>query len=236
MNSSIVYDAMNYMRQSVWLAAVVLLGLIAGYFLLEPVISHSQAYDQFTVTQQVTAEISFLTAANDITMSPSLPGITGGTASGSAQVVVYTNNTTGYTMTLAASGSPAMQGTTQGDSIPDYTPASTYVPDYSHTVAANAAEFGYTVSASTTGDLAAKFLDNGSNACGTGSNDTNGFSTCWYNASTTATSTVNRTTATPASGATTTIFFKTLIQSNPSDSVAEDIYVATTTLTATVNP
>lgn len=229
-------DAMAYMRQSVWMAALVIFGLIASYLLMEPVISHSQATDQFTISQSVTAEISFVATAADVTMSPSIPGITGGTANGSTQVRVYTNNTEGYTMTIAASGSPAMQGVAQGGTIPNYTNATSGVPDYSHSVGVNTGEFAYTVSASTTSDLAQKFMDNGVNECNTGSSDTSGNSTCWYSLSTTATSTVNRSTATTASGATTTFFFRTQITSNPAPAIPEDTYVATTTLTATVNP
>lgn len=137
-------------------------------------------------------------------------------------------------MTIAASGSPAMQGTTQGGSIPNYTNAVNYVPDFAFSVGANTGEFGYTVSASTTSDLAQKFLDNAS-ACNVGSADTSGSASCWYAASTTATSTINRTSETEASGATTTLFFRTQITSSPSPAIPEDLYVATTTLTAVTN-
>lgn len=217
------------------LTLVVSLVLMVSYVLVEPTVSRSQVYDQFTISQTVTAEISFVATAADVVMDTTIPGITGGTANGSTQVRVYTNDSSGYTMTIAASGTPAMQGTTQGGSIPNYTPAVANVPDYTHSVGANTGEFAYTVSASTTSDLAQKFLDNGSNACNTGSADTSGVSTCWYGLSTAATSTINRATPTAASGATTTIFFRTQITSNPSPSIPEDIYVATTTLTATTN-
>ena len=140
-------------------------------------------------------------------------------------------------MTIAASGTPAMQGNTQAGSIPDYTPGTANVPDYAFSVAANTGEFAYTVSATTTSDLAQKFLDNGSTTCNEPAGaDTTGSDTCWYGLSTVATSTINRTSETAASGATTTIFFRVQIQANPAPAIPQDTYVATTTLTATVNP
>ncbi len=230
------YEVLKRFRESAFLAFLVLAGLLGGYVLAEPQIGHSATtYDQFITTQTVTSEISFVATAADVTMDTSIPGITGGTANGSTQVRVYTNDSAGYTMTIAASGTPAMQGNTQGGTIPDYTAATAGVPDYTHAVGVNTGEFAYTVSASTTSDLAQKFLDNGSNTCNTGSTDTSGFATCWYGLSSTATSTINRTTETAASGATTTIFFRTQITASPSPAIPEDIYTATTTLTATTN-
>ncbi|MDQ3089928.1 MAG: hypothetical protein M3Q24_02120 [bacterium] len=213
---------------------ILALTVIASLFLavlipvLEPQLANA-VEDQFTVTQSVTGEISFLTPAADVTL-PSIPGLTGGTSLGQTQVVVTTNDSSGYTMTIKASSSPAMQGNTQGGNIPDYTSASASIPDFAYSVPTGA-EMGYTISASTTADLAQKFLDNGS-ACNTGAADTTGSTSCWYGLSTTATTTNVRATATPASGATTTIFFQLKINAG---SVVEDTYTATTTLTATAN-
>ncbi len=226
-------ELFSYMRQSALLAGFVLCAFVALFVLAEPAISRAIT-SQFTTSQTVTAEISFLTAASIVTMDSSIPGLTGGTANGSMQVRVFTNNSEGYSMTIAASGTPAMQGTTQGGSIQNYTNTAANVPDYAFSVGVNTGEFGYTVSASTTSDLAQKFLDNTS-ACNVGSTDTAGSASCWYGLSTSATSTINRTTETEASGATTTLFFRTQITSSPSPAIPEDIYVATTTLTAVTN-
>jgi len=144
--------------------------------------------DQFKVSQTVTAEIAFTTSAADVTMNGSIPGITGGTAYGTTTVVVTTNNNSGYTMTITASSSPAMQGEAQGGTIADYTPASAGVPDFTFSVPTGS-EFGYSVSASTTADLAQKFLDNGT-TCNTGALDTSGNASCWTGLSTVATSTI----------------------------------------------
>ncbi len=212
-------------------ALIITLALAMSFLVVEPILGLA-IEDQFTITQSVTAEISFLTAATDITMSPTIAGLTGGTSNGQTQIVVNTNNAAGYTMTIVASSSPAMQGNTGGGTIPNYTPASASIPDYTFSVTGNTGEFGYSVSASTTSDLAQKFLDN-TTTCNTGSADTGTLTSCWYALSTTATSTINRTTATSASGATTTIFFRVQITANPAPAIPQATYTATTTLTAT---
>jgi hypothetical protein len=202
-----------------------------GFVVVEPTLSRA-IEDQFVVTQTITSEISFSTTAADVAMTPSLGGLTGGTSNGTTTVVVLTNDTAGYTMTVKASSSPAMQGDVTTDSIADYTPATAGIPDYAYSVPSGE-EFGYTVLASTTSDLAQKFLDNGSNTCNTGSSDTSGAASCWYGLSTTATSTIVRTSATAASGSTSSLVFKLTV--NAGSSVEEDTYTATTTLTATTN-
>ena len=222
-------------------AATLIFALIAlvSYAALEPIISHAQtATSQFTTKQTITAELSFLTAASNIVLSPSIAGITGGAASGTTQVVVFTNNNTGYTMTITASGTvAAMRGDTATTSyINDYTPAAG-VPDFTFVPnsTAQAAEFGFTVSASTTADLALKFKDNGSACGGAGTLDTGGATTCWTYASSTATTTMVTTGATTAGGSTSTIFMHTNVPSSPNPALPEDVYTATTTLTATAN-
>lgn len=222
-------------------AATVMVAVLgyASYLMLEPTMGKAQvsANDQFIVNQSITSEISFLVGPSDITLS-AIGGITGGASEGSTGVRVFTNDSSGFTMTITASNSPAMQGATQGGVIADYTAAVANNPDY--TFASNspsqAAEFGYSISASTTADLAQKFLDNGSNACNfVGGADTTGKTTCWYGLSTTATSTLRTTGETTVSGATSTLFFRVNVPSNPSPALPEDIYYATSTLTATTN-
>jgi hypothetical protein len=214
-------------------STISLLMLALMFLVVEPAIGNA-IEDQFTVTQSVTAEISFLTPAADITMSPSLAGITGGTSNGSTYVRVLTNNALGYNMTLSASSSAGMLGNSQGGTIPALVPAVAGVPDYAFTtMAANTAGFAYTVEASTTGEITQPFRDNGS-ACNTGSGEV--ANTCWLNATTGPMMIVNRSSQTAASGATTTIKFRTIIMPSPSPAIPQDTYVATTTLTAVVNP
>jgi len=211
-------------------ALVLNLAFAVIFVMAEPQIGRA-IEDQFIVTQIISSEISFATTAADVTMSGTLGGITGGVSNGTTTVIVLTNDSSGYTMTIKASSSPAMQGNTQGDTIADYTPAVAGLPDFVYSVPTSE-EFGYTVSASTSSDLAQKFLDNGS-ACNVGSADTSGSASCWYGLSTVATTTIVRATETPASGSTSTISFKLTI--NSGGSVTEDTYTATATLTATTN-
>lgn len=222
---------MNKTKESFFGAVALTLVAAITFVAAEPVLSRA-IEDQFIVTQVITSEISFATTANDVTMTPTLGGLTGGTSNGTTTVVVLTNDTSGYTMTIKASSSPAMQDDTSTDSIFDYTPAAAGVPDYAYSVPSGY-EFGYTVSASTTSDLAQKFKDDGASTCNTGSSDTSGSASCWYGLSTTATSTIFRSTATAASGSTSSIAFKLTI--NAGSSLTEGTYKATTTLTATTN-
>ena len=191
------------------------------------------AASQFTVSMDVTGELSFSTGASNVTMG-SVPGVTGGTTTGATQVIVTSNNAAGYTMTLVTSSTPAMQGEVNGGSIPDYTPAAGGVPDYTFITPLNTARFGYTVEASTTADLDQSFLDNGSNTCNSGGG---GQTTdrCWLNASTSAETLILTSGATPTSGSTSTIKFQLTINPNPAPAIQTDTYTATNTLTATAN-
>lgn len=206
--------------------------IVAGFFTLEPTVGRALTSPQtFKVTQSVTAEISFLTAIANVSMLPALAGITGGTAAGSTTVRVLTNNDIGYTMTIAFSSTTAMGRNGGGGVIANYNPTTVNVPDYTFSPEVFS-QFGYTVLASTTADLATSFKDNGS-ACNTGSADVS--NKCWLNPSTTAKTIINRSTATLASGATTTLAFRVNIPLNPVPSVQKGTYVATATLTAIVN-
>ncbi len=224
---------MKSLKESLMGAGILGLAAVVIFVMAEPALGLA-IEDQFVVTQVVTAEISFSSNAGDVTMSPSLGGITGGTSNGTTTVVVKTNNNAGYTMTITASSSPAMQGDATTDSIADYTSAAAGVPDFAYATPSHpsGAEFGYTVSASTTSDLAQKFLDNGS-ICNVGSSDTSGSASCWYGLSTTATSTIVRNTATSASGSTSSLALKLTI--NSGSFITQDTYTATATLTATTN-
>lgn len=233
------YQSKKYMIKLIYSSAkqgcAAMLIVAAIFLLAEPAISLSAttATSQFTISQVVTSEVSFSTPASSITLSPSLGGITGGTSLGSTQVIVNTNESTGYTMTLTASSSLGMIGNASSTNyIPAYATSSSFAADYNFNVPANKAYFGYTVEASTTSDLSSAFKDNGS-SCGTGSLDN--ADKCWVGATSTPFTIINRNYWTPASGATTTLKFRVTINSNPSPVIPDDTYVATTTLTATVN-
>jgi hypothetical protein len=225
------FSIMHTLYQSLYLLVIV-----AVLFLLaEPVISlgATTATSQFTISQTVTSEVSFSTPASNVILSPSLGGITGGTSNGGTQVIVMTNDHLGYSMTLTASSSLGMIGNASSTNyIPAYATSSSFAADFNFNVPTNKAYFGYTVEATTTSDLAQLFKNSGS-VCGTGSTDT--VDACWVGATSTPLQIVNRNFQTPASGATTTLKFRVKIMPNPSPVIPDDVYVATTTLTATVN-
>lgn len=217
-----------------FIAGVVLsVVILASFVVFEPVISRA-IVDNFVVTQSITGEIAFSVPANDVTMTPPIASLTGGTSTGATQVVVTTNSVAGYNMTLGFASTTAMVGNTNGGSIPDYTPTTGGVPDYTFTVAPNAAEFGYTVEASTTNDLDPTFRNSGVTCASGGSDDANA---CWIDpaASSSPETIINRTTALPQSGATTTIKFQLVVNANPVPGIPADTYTATATLTALTN-
>ncbi len=207
--------------------------LIIGFVFVEPAVSLG-AQNTLLIGQTVTSEVAFSATAANITLTPSLNASTGGTADGGTQVIVATNNSLGYLMTITASSSVGMIGiASTTNSIPAYVPATPGLPDYVFTVPANTAYFGYTVEASTTADLATSFKDAAGACNSVGGGDT--AESCWLNASTTAYTIVNRGSQTVASGATTTLKFRVVINANPSPIIPNDTYRATTTLTATAN-
>ncbi|MEA2097668.1 MAG: hypothetical protein U9P70_01135, partial [Patescibacteria group bacterium] len=149
-----------------------------GYMSFEPEIVGA-ATDDITVTQGVAAELSIISPGN-ISMSVSIPGITGNPGSpttGSATWNVKTSNATGFDMKIKASTDPALQldGSNQ---FTDYSPVGT-VPDFTWaSPAASAAEFGFTVEAATPEDNDQKFLDDATDNCGAGTDQTS--NSCWF--------------------------------------------------------
>lgn len=161
-----------------------------------------------------------VTANSDVTMSPAIGGITGGTSNGSTNFTVTTDNPAGYTVTIKASTTPALQSPL--DTISDYS-ATAPSPDFTFFVPSTASQFGFTVEGT---DIANSFKDNGS-ACNTGSGDT--ADKCWAGLSTSAQTILNRTSANHPSGTASTLKFRT--QSGSSHIQTSGTYVATTTIT-----
>lgn len=209
----------------------IMLVIIFAFVIAEPTISLGSTN---TVSTTVTTEIAFQTPATNIVLGPAIDVSLGGQASGETQVVVVTNDHLGYSMTVTASSSLGMIGNASSTLyIPSYVTSTPLVPDYNFTVPANTAYYGYTVEASTTSDLVTAFKDN-STVCGVvAGSDTS--DKCWISANTTPFTVINRSSVTPLSGATTTLKFLIVINSNPSPAIPNDTYVATTTLTATAN-
>lgn len=169
--------------------------------------------------QNSTVTIS-VTPASNVTMSPSIGGLTGGIADGQTSFTVTTDNPAGYTTTVSAQNSPALK--TASDSFNDYVPAGSD-PDYTFTFGSAESVFAFTPEGD---DIAVRYKNSGS-TCGIGSSDTS--NACWDGLSIAGKTILNRTSSNQPSGTTSTIKFRA---ASGSSHVQEDgVYVATTTIT-----
>ncbi len=161
-----------------------------------------------------------LSSAADVTMSPSLGGVTGGESNGSTVLTATTDSYAGYQMTITASTSPAMQSLS--DAISDYVPVGA-VPDFTFTTDAGEAHLAFSPEGT---DIASRYKDDGG-ACNIGSGDTT--LRCWEGLSTTPMVIASRSSANHPSGTATTIRFK--VGLSPTAAQPNGIYTATTTVT-----
>ena len=183
--------------------------------------STSTHYELRAGYQQMQEVYLSMTAPTDVTMSPSLGGITGGSATGSTAVVITTDSPSGYQLAIKANSNPAMQAS--NGTIADYVPAGA-VPDFTFVTTATAATFAFTPEGSA---VATRYKDNGS-ICGAGSGEVT--LRCWDGLSTTDRVVVSTTVPNHPSGATTTLQFRVNI--GGSIVVPSGSYIATTTITA----
>jgi hypothetical protein len=226
----ILRHAVSLLRTTSVQTVAVFCALVLTFGVFEPVVSYGFAATSstFTIRQTVTDEISFTTPGTTTTMTGSIAGISGGEATGTTQVVVRSNSFTGYTMDISFSGAPAMRGITYNNqNIRDY--ATGTQPSFAF-IASTSAQFGYSITASNTADVAQSFLNNGTGCNAVGGSST--FARCWAKPSTTNFRIINKTTS-AATGATTTITFRVVVPANPAQNIDADTYQATATLTAT---
>jgi len=162
-----------------------------------------------------------LTVPGVVPLSPALPGVTGGTSTGAVAASVVTDNPAGYTLSLRAENSPAMQAASS--SIADYIPAGA-VPDFFFALAPTDAVFGFTPEGV---DIDVRYQDSGG-VCGMSGNDT--AERCWDGLSTTSRVVARGTAANHPDGATTTFRFQ--VGLGGMIAVPAGQYVATSTLIA----
>ncbi len=211
------------------LSAILIVSM--AYLILEPAIVSAVA-DTATVTATVTEEIS-ITSPSDATMSATIPGMTGNPGSpvtSSLTWTVKTNNSTGFAMVIKSSTTPSLRLDGTYD-FNDYTPAAAGTPDYDWSQpAASTAEFGYTVEAATSADTVQLFRNGPVGPCNDGVLETD--DKCWFNVTTGDQPIINRTTNTTSAGEAEVVKF--WAESN-AEFLAEGSYVATITVTATMN-
>lgn len=187
--------------------------------------SQSASYKIRAGYQQMLETYIAITSPADVTMSPDIPGIGGGSATGSAVWTVTTDNPAGYTAYINASTSPALKS--GADSFADYTSAQSGTPDFTWSVASSASEFGFTPEGA---NLVQKFLDNGS-SCGIGSGDT--ANACWYNLATSTFNIASSSSSNHPGGTATNVKFQAEVGS--ANVQPDGVYETTITVTATAN-
>jgi hypothetical protein len=211
-------------------AAMVVLALTL--VLAEPVVSHGASdTDEFTVTQEITGGISFLSPANDVVMDTTINGVTGGSSLGTSTFNVSTNNSSGYTVTIQFEDVVAMQATGSAATIPNYTPVTPGEADYNFSVPSGG-EFGYTAyNVTTPADTDAAFQSGGASDCD--NSGTVEVQQCWYNQADAQTpkTIINSNDETSGEGATSTVIFQVGLAAD--SGIESGWYMATATLTAT---
>ncbi|NBD74178.1 hypothetical protein GVX82_04025 [Patescibacteria group bacterium] len=220
------------LRESIAATLIVAVAALGLYLAWEPIVG-SSATSQFEVQMTIDDEIVFATAPAGVNIG-SLFGLTGGTTTGRTQIVVQTNNSTGYNLRIAASSSGDMVGNATASTVPAYGPDVAGVPDYFLKVPAGEYEFGYTANASgSASDLAQEFRNSGT-SCNSGSSQD--IDRCWLNATSGDTVFVQASDVPPNTYGTSTLTFQVTMNGAPSDPLPSDTYVATMTVTALNNP
>lgn len=184
-------------------------------------ISSSTNYVVGAGYQQMQNTYLSMTAASSVTLSPNIGGVSGGTSDGNTSFTVTTDNPAGYTVSIKASSSPALNFAL--DSFNDYS-ATVASPDFAFSIPSTASAFAFTAEGT---DIASGFKDNGA-SCGVGSSDT--VDKCWAGLSTSNQTIVSRTSANNPSGTLTTLKFRA--QSGSSHIQQAGTYTSTTTITA----
>lgn len=200
-----------------------------AFLMLEPTVGRSQS--EFVISQTITDESSFSVVPTDVTMSGTISGVSGGSATGTTQFVVQSNNATGYYVEIDFFDNgteEAMSGDVTGsESLRDYDGDVAGEPSYGFT-ASSASLFAYTVMSTTSTDTDDSFDHDGSANCNTGGNDGDG--SCWMAPTTTAFRIIDKGSAS-VSGATSTVQYLINVPSGAVPVPQAETYTATSTIT-----
>jgi hypothetical protein len=183
-------------------------------------LSSSTNYVMKAGYQQMQETVIAVVPASNVSMTPSIAGVTGGTSNGSTTFRVITDNPAGYTATIVASSSPAL--VSSFDSFADYVPSGAN-PDFTFSIAATKSAFAFSPEGT---DIVQRFKDNGS-ACNVGSGDVT--LSCWDGLSTSPITIDTRNSANHPTGIVTTLNFRAASGSNHIQ--VDGVYTATTTVT-----
>lgn len=168
-----------------------------------------------------------MTVSPDLALLPSLQGLSGGIASSTGTWTVMTDCPCGYSLSIRATGSPALRSGV--NSFADYTPGTANIPDLEWNIAAANSEFGY--SPYNALSQAAKFKNDGGE-CNAGSSADQ--EKCWLNLGTTNETIANKQSRTSVAGEDTDITFRAEINSSGGAQVS-GTYSAAVVVTAICN-
>ncbi len=183
--------------------------------------STSTSFNLLAGYQQMQSAYLSLTGASAVTLSPSIPGVSGGVANGSTTVLVVTDNLAGYSLTIVAENTPALQS--GANSISDYIPSGA-VPDFAFSTGVADAHLGFSPEGV---DVVSRYRDNGT-ACGVSTLET--ADSCWDGLATSPITIASAASPNHPNGATTTVKFRVGVGGSVAQ--PEGLYVATTTITA----
>ncbi len=184
-------------------------------------VSSSESYVMNAGYQQMHASVISITNVENVVMTPSINGVTGGVSNGETAFIVTTDNSAGYSVTIKASSSPAL--VSGSDSFSDYVPQDEY-PDFSFMNDTTGSSFAFSPEGD---DISVRYKNDGVSSCGTGSNTTGA---CFDGLSTSPKTIALRTSSNHPSGTGLTIKFRAA--SGSAHVQPDGNYVATTTVTA----
>ena len=181
----------------------------------------------FNIKQTINNEIA-LSIGSSLTLSPSIPGVTGGVSSGELPFNIKTNNPLGYQVDLKFSEAvPFRHLFSPSFYILNYVPQVVGVPDYNLVTPTKSHGFAYSVYS----DNATQLFRHSGSTCGVGSDNTLG--KCWFNRvdASVPTTIIERSGATGAEGATSSLQFRVVVDQNATPMLLEGEYQATVTVT-----
>lgn len=183
--------------------------------------SGSTNYKLHAGYQQMQEVYLSMSTPADVSLSPNIGGITGGTSNGSTAVTVITDNPAGYSLSIKATSSPAL--VSGANSFADYVPSGAD-PDYAFSVAGNTSAFAFSPEGA---DIVQAYKDNGA-GCNIGGGDT--ADKCWDGLSMANKLVAQRTSPNYPTGTVTTIKFRA--ESGGAHLQMAGLYMATSTITA----
>lgn len=160
--------------------------------------SNSASYKMHAGFWQMQSSFISISDPTDLVMT-SMAGLSGGSSEGTMSWTVLTDNKAGYSMTIAASTTPALKSAQ--DSLDDYTPAGSD-PDFNFSIPSTTSAFGFSPEGS---EALPRYRDNGF-ACNTGSSETTG--KCWDGLSVTPKAIAGSSTSNMPSGSNITVRFR----------------------------